>query len=77
MGALHRAPLTKRQSFTMTTEDDLDRPIWGATNIAEVINRSTRQAFHLLEHGHIDAEKLGGQWVSTKRRLLRRIAGDL
>ena len=59
------------------SEDDLDLPVWGAANIAKVLNKSTRAAFHLLEQKHVDAEKLGGQWVSTKRRLLRRIAGDL
>jgi hypothetical protein len=48
----------------------LDRPVWGAKNIADVINRSVKQTYHLLEQGHLDAEKCGGIWRSTTRRLL-------
>jgi hypothetical protein len=51
--------------------DDLDRPIWGASAIARVIDRSEAQAFYLLKNGHLDADKVGGQWTSTPRRLLR------
>ena len=49
---------------------ELDRPIWGAKNIGEAIDRTERQAFYLLEQGHIDASKVGGVWCSSKRRLL-------
>jgi hypothetical protein len=49
---------------------ELDRPIWGAEAIAAVINRSRRQTFHLLENGFIDADKVGGLWCSSIRRLL-------
>jgi hypothetical protein len=56
------------------SEDSLDKPVWGANKIAEVINRSPRSTFHLLEKGYIDADKVGHQWVSTRRRLLWRIA---
>ena len=49
---------------------DLDRLVWGAKAIAAVINRNERQAFYLLEQGHLDAEKKGGVWCSTVRRLL-------
>jgi hypothetical protein len=57
------------------TDDDADRPVWGAAAIARVLNTNTRKAFRLLEEGHVDADKLGAQWVSTRRRLLRRISG--
>lgn len=49
---------------------DLDRLVWGAEAIAAVINRNKRQAFYLLEQGHLDADKVGGVWRSSVRRLL-------
>ena len=51
--------------------DDLDRPIWGAEAIGRVINRTQAQAFHLLQHRRLDADKAGHTWVSTPRRLLK------
>jgi hypothetical protein len=51
--------------------DDFDRPIWGASAIARVIDRTEGQAFYLLKAGHLDADKVGGTWTSTPRRLLR------
>jgi hypothetical protein len=59
------------------TEDDMDVPVWGAAAIAAVLNTTTRKSFYLLERGFVDATKVGSQWCSTKRRLLRDIAaGD-
>jgi hypothetical protein len=55
---------------------DLDEPVYGAATIGAVINQTERQAFHMLESGHLDATQLGRKWVSTPRRLLRRIVGD-
>jgi hypothetical protein len=62
----------------MKTSDDkfLDTPVWGAAAIGQVINRPPRPTFHLLEAGQLPAEKIGGRWVSTPRRLLGRIHGD-
>jgi hypothetical protein len=61
----------------MTNPDnDLDLPVWGAAAIAAVLNTTRRKAFYLLENKFVDATKVGSQWCSTKRRLLRRIAGD-
>jgi hypothetical protein len=51
-------------------DPNLDRPIWGAKNIASVINRTERQTYHLLEKGHLDAGKKGATWTSSIRRLL-------
>jgi hypothetical protein len=58
------------------TDNDSDTPIWGGAAIAAVLNTTPRKAFYLLENKLIDATKCGAQWVSTRRRLLRSIAGD-
>ena len=50
-------------------ENDLDMPIWGAAEIAKVINRSERQTFHLLEAGELPARKIGRRWATTRRQL--------
>lgn len=55
--------------------DDLDRPLWGAQAIAREINRAPRAAYHLLEKGRLDADRVGGRWVSTPRRLRAQFAG--
>jgi hypothetical protein len=49
--------------------DDGDTIIWGAANIASIINTTTKRTFNLLEHGHLPAKKVGGRWCSTRRRL--------
>jgi hypothetical protein len=51
------------------TGEELDRPLWGAEAIAREINRAPRATYHLLENGHLDADRVGGRWVSTPRRL--------
>jgi hypothetical protein len=62
--------------MTTSTDNDPDRPVWGVTEISKLLNRTVRQTYHLMENGHVDASRVGGRWVTTKRRLLRRIAGD-
>jgi hypothetical protein len=59
-----------------TAKIDLDRPLWGCEAFAEVLNRNKRQVHHLLTQGRLDADKVGSLWVSTPRRLLKRIAGE-
>jgi hypothetical protein len=54
---------------------ELDSPLWGAETIATEINRTIRQTFHLLESGVLPADKVGGRWVSTPRRLRRLFEG--
>jgi hypothetical protein len=56
----------------------LDRPVYGAPAIAEILNLldesgkpDSRAAYYALESGHIDADKFGKIWTSTRRRLLR------
>jgi hypothetical protein len=60
----------------MREDDSLDVPVWGAAAIGRVINREARPTFHMLENGQLPAEKIGGRWVSTPRRLLGRILGS-
>ena len=51
--------------------------LWGGEEIGRAINRTARQAFHLLEEGLIPARKVGGQWCASRRRLLRTLAGEV
>ena len=51
--------------------DDWDRFVYGAKRIGEVVNLTERQAFHALEKKLLDADKFGGRYRSTKRRLLK------
>lgn len=51
-----------------------DTPIWGADGIAAELNISHRRAYHLLYSDLIDASKVGATWVSTRCRLLGKIA---
>jgi len=50
--------------------------LWGARAIAEEIGRPVRKTFHLLESKVIPAEKIGGQWVGSKRKLRGRLTGE-
>lgn len=43
--------------------------VWGAAAIGEVINRTPRQAIHLLEKNQLPARKSGGRWVASRRKL--------
>jgi hypothetical protein len=51
-----------------TPEKPLDL-VWGAEAIAEVIKRTRRQTFHLLESGELPAKKVGGRWVASGQKL--------
>jgi hypothetical protein len=58
--------------------NDLDVPVWGAPDIARVLNLmdehgepDLRRCYYLLEQRHVDASKVGASWCSTRRRLLR------
>ena len=43
--------------------------IWGAANIAKVVNLNPRQTFYQLESGSIPAKKVGGKWVAERNEL--------
>jgi hypothetical protein len=65
------------ETTSIKLADDLDLPIWGAKAIARAAglfrddgSADTRKAFYKLEAGYIDADKNGGEWVTTKRRIL-------
>lgn len=49
--------------------------IWGADEIAKVIDRTPRQTFHMLEKGQLPARKVGNRWVAGRGRLLRYLVG--
>jgi hypothetical protein len=50
--------------------------VWGAAAIAEVIGRSERQAYWLLENDRLPARKIGQAWCASRARLLAYCAGD-
>jgi hypothetical protein len=51
-------------------EIDLDTPLWGAEEMAPVINRTKRETYHLIKNKQLDVTRKGALYVSTKRRLL-------
>jgi len=52
--------------------------LWGAEEIARVINRTPRQTHHLLHRGAITAaKKVGGRWCADRNGLRRQFSdGD-
>jgi hypothetical protein len=50
--------------------------VWGAAEIGAVIRKSERAVFHLLESGLLPAKKVGGRWVSSRKKLLAAVIGD-
>ena len=53
-----------------------EKPIWGVKAIAEVIGRSQRQTFYMLEKGLLPGEKIGKSWVSNLKKLRSCFEGD-
>jgi len=49
--------------------------IWGCARIAEVIGRSERSTFHLLEQHLLPAKRIGGRWCASRRKLLEALTG--
>lgn len=50
----------------------LDKLVWGAVAIGEIINRNPRQTHHLLTRGHIkSARRIGGRWCASPAALLK------
>jgi len=49
--------------------------LWGAEEIAQAINRTRRQAHHLLIRGAITAaKKVGGRWCADRNELRRQFS---
>lgn len=44
--------------------------VWGAEAIAEIIGRSVRATFHMLDKGELPAKKVGGRWVAERSKLI-------
>jgi hypothetical protein len=51
--------------------------VWGGEEIGRAINRTGRQAFHLLENGLLPAKKVGGQWCASRAALRRALIGEV
>jgi hypothetical protein len=49
--------------------------IWGVKSIADEIRRPERATYHLLETGQLPANKIGGRWVASRRKLMARLVG--
>lgn len=48
-------------------KDSVQNPatvLWGAAQIGRAVNLTRRQAFRLLEAGHLPAKKIGGKWAA-------------
>jgi hypothetical protein len=61
-----------------TNEPDLRSDlVWGGEGIAQEINRTTRQAFHMLENGLLPARKVGGVWCASRTALRRALIGQV
>ncbi len=56
---------------------EIDRPVWGAEAIGQIINRPEKAAFEMLERGVLPAKKVKGRWVSTPRKLLNAIGIEI
>jgi hypothetical protein len=50
--------------------------VWGAEAIADVIGRTPRQTFHMLDAGLLPAMKIGNRWVAERGKLFRFFLGD-
>jgi hypothetical protein len=48
--------------------------LWGVAEIAKEIDRTPRQAGHLLECGFIPAKKVGRHWCSSRAALRKHFA---
>lgn len=69
------ATIAENNTASPTNDGQLDQPIWGAKNIGAEINKKPAATYHLLESGKLDADKVGDQWVTTRRRLRRQFGG--
>jgi hypothetical protein len=50
--------------------------VWGAKAIGQVINRSERETYFLLENNLLPAVRVGRKWSASRARLLARCSGD-
>jgi hypothetical protein len=58
---------------------DLDLPVYGGKAIGKIANLvdedtgevDVQATYYALQNGYIDADKFGGRWRSTPRRILK------
>lgn len=43
--------------------------VWGAKAIAQVLGRTERATFHMLEKGELPARQVGQRWVASRKAL--------
>ena len=55
---------------------DANDVVWGADEIAAVVNRKRRPTYHMLENGLLPARKVGRLWVASRRKLIAHVAGE-
>ena len=53
----------------MTTDDNLDAPLWGAAAIAQEIESSIPTTYQLIYRKQLPVRRVGGRWCTTRRRL--------
>jgi hypothetical protein len=51
--------------------------IWGAAEIAAVLNLTPTQAWYLLERRKLPARKVGKKWCASRRQLLRAVGAEV
>jgi hypothetical protein len=54
----------------MKTDSNAIDLVWGAEAIANVIGRTTRATFYMLDNGELPAKKVGGRWVAERSKLI-------
>jgi hypothetical protein len=60
----------------MTEAENKLELVWGGEAIAQLIGRTRRQTFHMLDNGELPAKKVGGRWVAERGQLIRFFIGD-
>ncbi|CAA0096921.1 Uncharacterised protein [Starkeya nomas] len=61
----------------MTTADNSTADlVWGVKEIAKLLGRTERQTFHMLNSGHLPANKIGERWVASRKKLLAAVLGE-
>jgi hypothetical protein len=61
----------------MADENQANDILWGATAIARAAGLPDRNAaYHLLEAGHLPAQKVGRKWVSSRTLLRQALAPE-
>jgi hypothetical protein len=62
--------------FEPVEEETSHDCLWGAEEIARVINLTPRQTWYLLEKHLLPAKKIGGRWTASRRALLAHLSGE-